>query len=373
MASLTLALMRTALREALGDAGTYYSDASTLRAITTAIVLLSRHYPKKSLIEGRITKTVTDETLNISSNTGTLGNLPVDPYSETIKTAAGVAKTRNTDYRINYLTGVITEIGALLPDAADYTATYKTDDQLHDFSSVLSTYLRIESLEYPIGEVPYNQPPYEIVNRSYVKLLGEDTWRHDKEYRLWYSGIWNIPAGSGSDYPEHMDEATMLAAQAFLLFEKASFFLEQAKTQYGDADTTSGSMSTPLADINVAADLAVATPITNARSRLTSGEALINTSNTGQDVAENYARYANAEIDIAKVHLETTARRIQEVSAWLTKVKAETDFGDRYAQLASNYFTLAQYRLVQFFDMLGVKAEIPLGRMMSLQMQADYQ
>jgi|TARA_Y100000310_G_scaffold16579_1_gene16520 hypothetical protein len=364
--------MRTELRLALGDGGTYYSNSSILRAITTAIVLLSRHYPKKTLVEGRITKTVADEALSISSNTGTLANLPVDYHSETITNAASTTMVRDTNYRINYLTGVVTEISSLLPDGS-YTVTYKTDDQLHDFSGVLTTYLRIESLEYPLGVVPYNQPPYEIVNRSYLKLLGEDVWRHNAKYRLWYSGIWDIPGGSGSDYPEHMDEATMLAAQAFLLFERASYFLEQSSTQYSDADTTSASMATPLADINVAADLAVATPITNARSRLTSGLSVINTSNTGKDVAENYNRYANSEIELAKVYLETATRRIQEVSGWLNKVQAETTFGDKYSQLASNYFTLAQYRLVQFFDLLGVKAEIPLGRMMSLQMQADYQ
>jgi len=184
---MTLAEMIAALDYELQDTGTIWADAERTRAIQKTVNLMSRLLPKRSVIESIITRTIADETLTIASSTGTLAYKPIKKGSLVI-----TGEIEGTDYTVNYLTGVVTEIGSLLADG-DYTANYELDPQAYDLSEIsLTDYIKIESIEYPVGDTPISKPTFDVVD-GFIILRGSTTFTEDDHIRITYLKKWTAP------------------------------------------------------------------------------------------------------------------------------------------------------------------------------------
>ena len=166
---------------------TLWDDAAWTRAINKTVNLMSRMIPKRQVVEGIITREITDEAITVASSTATLAYKPIKKNTVTI-----TGEIEGTDFTVNYHTGVITEIGALLADGA-YTVSYELESQMYDLSEVsLTDYISIESIEYPVGETPRVSPTFDVVD-GFVILRGSTVFAEDDHIRITYKSKWTPP------------------------------------------------------------------------------------------------------------------------------------------------------------------------------------
>jgi hypothetical protein len=411
---MTLPELIKAVQIEMGDsAASLFTTEEINRAIKKGSTLLSRYYSKKSLVETSLTTNYTSEALVIASSTGTITHAPLRYNLETIKNPAGVAMVRDTNYTINYLTGVVTEIGALLPDG-NYTVTYTIDQQLFNFATLVPTFMRIEDIEYPVGQIPQLHPSFDVVNRSIICLSGDNYWMNNYHMRILYSGIWTPPTETADgDYPEHLDEVVIYAACGTLCLMQSSKKLTAAATSYAsgtsalssiatplgsgltalaavDADESAASSqlsqgATPLADADTALD-AVATAESNARGKLSTGAGKIETLNAaGQQVATQYKEQAEIEVGLgnnranegsqriavaekyrgfAEIEAALGSNRVNQgaqyrgiAEAYNTSSQNHLAVGEGYRNVANFWYSMATYYFTQFNNILGIKAE----------------
>lgn len=405
MGTYTLATFRTNLRLDLSDAGTFWSDGEIDRAVIKAVHYLSRYIPKVTMTETRWDKAVSDETLAISSSAGTVSYPPVEPKSETITSTDGATTyVRDTNYTINYFTGVVTEITGM--DDGDYTIDYTREDQILGISSLLSdTPTRIISIEHPVGY----EPP-AIINAytwlyNYLLFKGEDNVLRDNEsIRIIYETMWTDPAAAtASDYPESLDNVVAIGAAGFLLLMRYEKYVQAAITEIGLANAAADSMATPLADINTALDKIatnitaagtaadkIATYLTNnsnedakywltkittdiaglrtavltaldaanahldevdttdlsgAETLLAAGDDLINTVTTGVNVAGGYAQFINSWQNNGAIRVNAGLGFIQEAATRLANLTTYIEQAKGWMTIADGFSTETGHRI----------------------------
>ena len=255
MGAKNLSEFGNAIRAELYCDDTVHAPTQMDRAIAKTEALLGRLIPKKNIVETTITIDRTAEVLAISSNTGTTTYKPVKYDSEAITNATGTAMVRDTNYTINYMTGVITEIGALLPDAADYAITYEQDEQRLDISSLIAANaIRITRIEYPVGDQPPTYLGFDIIE-DFLILHKDDLLIEDKHLRIYYDSLWTAAtASTDGEYPTHLDDAIIVGAAGQCLIFKAEEYVQSAVAELLLANAAVDSMATPLADINTALD-----------------------------------------------------------------------------------------------------------------------
>ncbi len=473
---MTLTEMITAIQEELQEAGTIFDTTLCTRAVVKTVAIMSRFMPKRAILETTLIREVTSETLTISSSTGTLAYKPIKVGSLAI-----TGKALDTDYRVNYMTGVVTEIGSLLADT-DYTAKYDLDPLMLDIDTFLpeESYIKIERVEYPVGDDPPSYVTFEVFGEFLLVKGKAVSLANNRHLRIIYLKPWTTPTasaaatlttslsgsnndlvftarvggtvgnattikytdpggdgsisigvsgtditvtlayGSGAitstaadveaaieadsdavalvsivnassndgtglvtamgetaltggsdtgvdgDYPEHLDNVVIIGAVGQALIFMAEKYVQDARTQFTDADTSSGSMSTPLADITVALDKAF-TPLAQAVTYLEAGDDLINAVNVGASAAGTYAAYANAQIAIAQAWLAEGAQRITEVASFQSKANVEIQIGLQLLTIAGRYLASGQAKINEFLISLGLKPEYSTHRSSSEQ------
>ena len=352
---MTLTELLVELRIEIQDAGSViWTTAELTRAVQKTVSLMSRFIPKRVVVETTLTREITSEALTIASSTGTLAYKPVKVGSPVI-----TGEVLDTDYSINYLTGVVTEIGALLADGA-YIAKYDLDPLMLDISTLLpeENFIRIERVEYPAGDDPPTYITFEVFGELLL-IKGKDIGlTTNKHLRIIYLKPWTAPAtNADGDYPEHLDNPILIGSAGQALIMKAELYVQNARTQFTNADTTLDSMDTPLADVNVALDK-VFTPLAQAVTYLTSGAALINTVNVGANAAGNYAAYANAEIAIAQGWIAEAVQRVTLSNGFQNKANSEVQVGLQLLSIAGRYLASGQAKINEFLISLGIKPEL---------------
>ena len=241
------------IRWELADPDGIYSAAVINRAVAKMEVLLGRLIPKKNVVETTITIDRTAEVLTISSDTGTTTYKPIKYNSETV-TKSGTTYIRDTDYTINYMTGVVTEIGSLLADGT-YAITYKQDEQRLDISSLVSNPIKITRVEYPVGDTPPTYLGSFDLIEGYLILHKDTLLIEDSHLRIYYDGLWTAAAAStDGDYPTHLDDAVVMGAAGQCLLTKAEEYVIDAVDELLLVNTAADSMATPLAAIATALD-----------------------------------------------------------------------------------------------------------------------
>lgn len=525
MGSMNLVEYRADIRTELSDSATFFSDAEIDRGVEKTESLLGRLLPKKAVYEATYTATITDEALTIASNTGTLANIPVKYNSEAVVDGSSVTQIRNTDYTINYMTGVVTEIGALLPDGA-YTVTYTVDPKRINLTTPIPDPIKITRIEYPVGD----QPPTYLGSFDWIFntiiLHGNDLLSDGRNYRIYYDSKWTgaivtpdvwvldtvialnevrrpttanatgfyyectVRAGdfktggteptwgttlggttvddaitwtcisisdADGEYPAHLDDAIIVGASGQTLIFKAEKYVQSAVTELGLVNAAADSMATPLADINTALDK-VDTHVTEAGTALTKvalyletndttdnakdvlanitddaaelrtaietaldksstyltnastppsahdylvdGDDYIITINQAEQVAEKYADYARASVQIymglvseatirldnirtyieeaqswmrmgdafanegaqrlgqANTFVNEAVQRVNEVSAWAIQAEKYEVTTREYLNIAGRYLASGQAKINEFYALLGFKPEL---------------
>ncbi|MBT9151346.1 MAG: hypothetical protein DDT40_01539 [candidate division WS2 bacterium] len=227
---MLLPSMIQSIRQELSDPGgisPIWTDDELIRGITKCVSLMSRHIPKKTMVETTIVTDITAESLTIVNDRGTAANKPIKYNSEIIRNIAGVIRIRDTDYTINYLTGAVTEKGVGLPDGV-YTITYTLDKQMLNLSTLLPDYIRIERVEYPVGDTPATYPPYDVFE-GFIVLRGNNLLNENKHLRIVYLGKWTPPTSSlAGDYPSHLNDVLIIGAAGQALIFKAEKYVQLA-------------------------------------------------------------------------------------------------------------------------------------------------
>jgi hypothetical protein len=332
-----------------------FEDTELIRAIEKSVSLMSRLIPKRTITETTITRIITGETLTISSSTGTLAYKPIKSGSLVI-----TGKTLDTHYKVNYLTGVVTEIGALLPDTT-YSASYELDSNILDLSTFLTDYIKIERVEYPVG----GNPPSNLTFDQYGGLLalrGKDFQLTASEHlRIIYLAKWIAPTlAVKGDYPEHLDNAVIIGSAGQALIFEAEKYTQLAADEAAIADaliTAITALTEPAGYASAAATIVAATGAPTAPTALTigfagtenipmntynttlaligstdnplaqgylsTGAAFINAATRGDQVATQYAGYASAVMETSKIRIEEVAARLKSYEMILLNYQAQ--------------------------------------------------
>jgi len=327
---------------------TLFTDSELTRGIQKTVNLMSRLLPKRLVIEATLARTITAETLVIASSTGTLAYKPIKKGSLTI-----TGKIENTDYKVNYLTGVVTEIGALLTDGS-YSATYELDPSIIDLTSILTDYIKIERVEYPVGNNPPSLLTFDIYG-NFLVLRGTGTLTTGDKVRITYLAKWTPPGTSVGDYPTHLYDAVVIGAAGQSLIYKAEYYVLQASTALATltppvaytfvkaatpsipAAPTAPTAPTISFTAAEAAMTAISTEITAAKAHITSGIALVNVAPRGEAPAVTYARYAEAVFAGANTRVNEALAQLREIEETLTKYASQvTSYGSDVNAYANN-------------------------------------
>ena len=308
-----------------------YKEEELIRAIEKSVSLMSRLIPKRGIIETTIVRIISGETLTITSSTGTLAYKPIKKGTLII-----TGKALDSDYRIDYLTGVVTEVGSNLPDA-NYIVSYELDTGMLDLSSILPDYIKLERVEYPAGSAP----PTLITFDTYGTILvfrGTVSLTENEHLRIIYLARWSPPTlTEEGDYPSHLNDAVIIGSAGQALIFKAEKYVAEAADAFAvlaepsaytfvkpsspDLPTVPTKPTAPTLSFTAveSALTAIGTEITAAKEKLTSGETYINAATRGDTVAANYGRYAEAVYSGANTRVNEAIARLRQIEETLTK------------------------------------------------------
>ena len=341
----------SSMRVELHDTGTtpVFEDEELNRGVLKTCSLMSRLLPRRLMTETYLVRTITSEALTIATSTGTLAYKPIRKGSLTI-----TGKVVDVDYRVNLVTGVITEIGARLTDGA-YVATYELDTSMLDLSTLLTDCIKLERVEYPAGNTPPTFPTFDQYGDMLV-LRANNVLAENEKLRLIYLARWTPPTPTVSgNYPSHLNDAVIIGSVGQTLIYRAEYYVQQAgsvlatltpPTAYVVVKPTSPTMpvapTAPTAptltytDFDTAIAL-VSTEILAAKAHITSGAALVNVAPRGADPAGVYAKYADSVFSAANTRVNEALAQLRKIEEDLGKYQAQvTSYGSDVNAYANN-------------------------------------
>lgn len=257
--------------------------------------------------------------LGTSSNIGVqvqLSTVGIKFQSETIS-----SKTRDTDYEMDYSNGRITmKSGGSLGDATAYNIKYTKSRIVVDISSIKEDLIRIERIEYPVGQIYQNFSNREIWGDT-ITITGDANTQvemSDQEHVLVKYLAQHSPPGdqSAGSYPEFLDVTVQLVAGAYALFIKAVQYEHQSVTD--------------LASLRTELDL------TTGVHTLTA---------TALDKVTTYVSDADTALDAAIVQFAAAATALGKINSDETRTyltDADTALGAAVTQLAASATALAK-------------------------------
>lgn len=394
-----------------------YEDDELKRAVEKSVSLMSRLLPKRDIIETTIVRTITDESLVIASNTGTLAYKPIKSGTLNIPN-----KSINVDYTVDYMTGIVTEIGSNLPDDT-YTVSYQLDSSMLDLSTFLTDYIKLERLEYPVGDYP----PSIIVFETFGDILvvgGDTTLTEFNHLRLIYLKKWTAPTPEANgDYPSHLDDAIIIGSCGQALIYKAEKYMQDcvsvisgtsdlltelesivpviptliaptppslatltppsAYTVVKPTSPTLPSLPTPpsaptlsFTEVEAAFDK-IAAELTSgtlsAEKYLEAGDDLINSPTRGADAGSVYGQYATVKINMGQAYNNEALGRLKEIEETLAKYASEvTSFGSEVNAYANEISGLiGKYREDINNEDLGVRNATSAAQVFSSEVDAQ--
>jgi len=208
-----------------------YNEDELVRAVDKSVLMLSRIIPSRQIVETVLTRDINSEALTIASSTGTLTYTPIKKGSVAI-----TGKVEDTDYRVNHLTGVVTEISSNLTDGA-YTVSYELDSGMLDISDILSDYIKIEKVEYPVGDNPPTYLTFDLYG-DFLVVRGAGSFADDDRLRIIYLTRWTAPTITAEGtYPTHLDNAIIIGSSGHALMFKAEKYVQLAADAVVDIDT----------------------------------------------------------------------------------------------------------------------------------------
>jgi len=336
-----------------------------------------------------------------------LAHKPVKWGSETSVTDVDDnAIVRNTDFYIDYINGRIKAISGGDIVAGDTVTISYTKGQVWLDLSSLADLIRVDRVEYPVGDVPQSFVPTETWGKILIinggpEQAGQTRMSEDKQVRVYYFAEHHPPADySPATYPEFLENTVLLASSAYALFiealqyEHAAVnslssiaaihtlaatalntvidFVDEAHTQAGTATTFLNNnvnedskywltkITTDIAglrtDFLTAVD-AMATALglvcTNSLDKATTGaegyldtyDGNINTVNLGADVAAQGANYARARAEIAVARIQQAMAYGREAELRLDDLRTYIEQAAGWGRVADGFFADTRLRL----------------------------
>ena len=257
---------------------------------------------------------------------------------------------------------------------------------LLDTSSILSNYIKIERIEYPVNENPPTYPTFDVL-RDYVVFRSNVNLTAGETIRLIYLGAWTPPTlSTAGDYPVHLDDVIIVGASGQALIFKAETYTSTAISTLDDAVTalnaittvtfptapdiatdvtaaktaltaaaatfvialaTAGSIDAPLGSAttstgNVAARLA------SGLAFLTTGDDLINVATRGENVGATFGKYADSEAALAREYSYVGGQQVAIAASWEAKAARQGTLGNSYIQEAIQRLAVASRTLEKF-------------------------
>ena len=168
-----------------------------------------------------------------------LANKPIKYASETI-----TSLTRNTDFFMDYANGRIKAVagGSMTANTA-YTINYTIGQLWLDLNNIPDS-IRVESVIYPVGEIPHSLVSWDIWEKILTitglgEAEGQQSMLEDKHIAVYYDAQHQSPTNfSPGSYPEFLEDTVLLAASAYALFIYALKYEHQAVTDFASARTS---------------------------------------------------------------------------------------------------------------------------------------
>lgn len=303
---------------------TIWAAADLNQAIEDTVSMLSRLKPKGNIQDKVVPASPTAETLTMASGTGTLAIAPAKPKSESIKNSEGTVLTKDTNYTINYITGVVTAVTGM--DDGDYTASYTIHPYFVKVTDLSDT-IKIQSVEYPAGEVPASFPGFDqIQDWLVVKLGAAGQLSPGSHIHIHTLEEWIQPAAStGGDYPPHLDQAVITGSVGNALLNKSRKYRWLAAAALADCNTAIGNISVSVA-VGIDSVVTVAAP-----ADVTTSIAI---SETDYDTVAGLLATAIAAIGVSvAVNLDSAVTVSAPTDVTTTMTISETDFDTATALL----------------------------------------
>jgi hypothetical protein len=338
------------------------------------------------------------DVLNIGYGDTTTGKVfldykPIKKGSETVKNTAGTTTyTRDTDYEIDYSNGSLKLItGGTMAASTEYYVSYTKSQITVDLSDITDL-ISVLEIEYPLGNIPQDTISYGVFGNLLTIEGGEasdqEQMSDTNHLVVRYHAQHTEPTtNSTSTYPSFLDQTVCQLAEAYLLFNKAYKYDQQAATDFASArteldnctavntamETALGAAATALGNASIgtshteaetaldAAKTALDAVITalgsanvdtyltgasapSVNKYLTDGDAYLNTVNVGANVPENHATYALRSQGIAESFIAKASKFTDEANARVSEAMARLQRIDRYVSQAEGYIAEAAGR-----------------------------
>ncbi len=223
------------------------------RSVQRAVSDLSRFLPLESVLEITLIFTITDEDWTSAAAAGTyvaLANKPIKFDSETVANNAGTTMVRDTDYTMDYINGKITHIsGGSIGNDEACTISYTKSEVTVDISSVESSLIRVDRVEYPVGEVPRKFVSKEVW-KDLLTVVSEGPYESqtsmtEKDHLLiYYKAKHTVPTETAEgSYPTFLDDTVILAGSAYALFTLGVKYVAQSVTDLASMRTALGNIA----------------------------------------------------------------------------------------------------------------------------------
>lgn len=175
-----------------------------------------------------------------------LANSPIKRNSDSGVGDDDVAIVKNTDYYIDYANGRVKAIeDGLIAAGETCEFTYKKSQIGIDISD-LPGLIRVQRVEYPVGDIPQNFVTGDVFGKYYVVTGSGESGEQqqmaeDKQYRIYYDAQHHSPSeyAPGTE-PGFLTDTTLMAAGAYALYILALKQEHQAATDLGLARTALG-------------------------------------------------------------------------------------------------------------------------------------
>ena len=160
-----------------------------------------------------------------------LANSPIKQGSEsaTNDDDSDAAVVRNTDFYIDYANGRVKAIAATSPgiDAEDTCTFAYTKSQIGIDLSDLHGLIRVQRVEYPVGNMPQNFVQFDTFGKYVVVTGGGESeeqmqMAEDEQYRLYYDAVHQQPGEmSPGTIPTFLENTVEQMAGAYALYTYA--------------------------------------------------------------------------------------------------------------------------------------------------------
>ena len=274
MTGKTLTAFRTALLLDGQATTTEFPNDNMDRAVVRATQELSKFLPHEKILDVFVgERTVTLEAFTSDFGVAvSLANSPIQGRTDRVNSASDGSGTQfvlGSDYEMNFFDGTITVLSTGdMSDSTEYYITYEKHGIVIDVSAATNI-MEVLRLEHPLTEQGYQEiKSFQIWDtKLFIGSSMKESQRKALENRsLWmyYTTQWTIPvAGTGSNYPAHLDELVTKGALGFLYSSlssaeniKAASELALANSELDKTDAIQTSAASLHTAIDVAADAA---------------------------------------------------------------------------------------------------------------------